>query len=138
MLVHFPAALFPFELVCSMLAYYTSDKMFVFSSFYSMTGGVLLGWAAVMFGILDLIGVLKEKSAAIKIGFIHGIINTCVIIFYTVLAYSRYNSYPALEADNESVLIIKASVISAMFFGNYLGGSLILKHGIAVDRKNRS
>lgn len=136
MLVHFPAALFPFEFVCSILACYTSYKMFVFSSFYAMTGGVLLGWGAAIFGALDLLDVLKEKSEAMKIGFIHGIINTCVIIFYTVLAYSHYKSYPELGADNVSVLIIKAFIISAMFLGNYFGGSLILKHGIAVDRKN--
>lgn len=136
MLVHFPSALFPFELACSILAYYTSGNTFVFASFYAMSGGVLLGWVAVMCGTLDLLGVLKEKSSAIKSGFIHGSINTCVIIFYTVLAYSQYKMYPSLEADKESLLIIKASIIFIMFLGNYFGGSLILEHGVAVKREN--
>lgn len=136
MLVHFPSALFPFELICSFLAYYTADKMFAVTSFYAMSGGVIMGWFAATFGAMDVYNALREKPLAMKVLFIHGIINICVLFVYTVLAYSQFKIYPEIKTDSMSVLIVKASVIIMMMTGNYFGGSLILKYKIAVGCKN--
>ena len=133
MLVHFPAALFPFEFACAVLGFFIGDKTLVSASFYAMAGGVILGWAAVAFGSLDILKVLKENPAAVKTAVLHGCVNTCVIIAYTVLAYSQYKNYPSLKPDGMSILIFKAVILSFMGFGNYLGGSLILKYRVAVE-----
>ena len=134
MLVHFPAALFPFELLCAFLGFYTGEKTFASASFFAMTGGVILGWIAIVFGVLDLLKVVKEKPDAVKTAVIHASINTCVIIVYTVLAYSKFKVYPAINADTLPILILKAVTIITMFAGNYLGGSLILKYKVAVEK----
>ena len=133
MLVHFPVALFPFEFVCAFLALYMGDKVFVNTSFYAMMGGVILGWLAITFGALDLISIFKDKPNAVKTALSHSIINTCVIIVYTVLAYSQYKNYPSLKMDSVTILIVKAGIINLMFLGNYFGGSLILKYKVAVE-----
>ncbi len=134
MMIHFPAALLPFDLICSFLAFYTGDETFKFASFYAMAGGVIIGCVAITFGALDLLNVFKEKPDAVKIAVVHGSINTCVIMVYTILAYSQYKNYPSLEFDTLAGLILKATLIGLMFAGNYLGGSLILKHGVAVEK----
>ena len=133
MFVHFPAALFPFEFACAFLAFYTGDKAFVHASFYAMTGGVVLGWLAITFGSLDLINVFKNKPNAVNTAIIHGSINICVVIAYTVLVYLQYENYPSLKMDSFTVLNVKAGIINLMFLGNYLGGSLILKYKVAVE-----
>ena len=82
MMIHFPAALLPFDLICSFLAFYTGDETFKFASFYAMAGGVIIGCVAITFGALDLLNVFKEKPDAVKIAVVHGSINTCVIMVY--------------------------------------------------------
>ncbi len=132
MLIHFPAALFPFEFVCSFFGFYTGDENFAFASFYAMAGGVILGWTAILFGVLDLLKVFQAKPEAVKTAVIHGGINICVIIVYTVLAYSQFKAYPAINTDGLPILIFKAVTIGSMFAGNYFGGQLILKYKVAV------
>ncbi|MEP6900944.1 MAG: DUF2231 domain-containing protein [Actinomycetota bacterium] len=133
MLVHFPIALFPFEFVCSFLGFYTGNRTFTDTSFYAIVGGVILGWAAIGCGIFDLLQVLKDNPKAVKTAVIHGSVNTCVLMVYTVLAYSQYKNYPALKPNDLTILILKAGIIGLMFVGNYFGGSLILKYKIAVE-----
>ncbi len=54
MLIHFPSALLPMDFVCYGLLYYTHQTSFAYASFYALFGAVVLGWAAALFGILDI------------------------------------------------------------------------------------
>lgn len=134
MLVHFPTALFPFELICALVAFFTLDKSFAAASFFAMTGGVVLGFMAVVFGGMDLFQAAKENPKAINTVVWHGSINTCVIITYAVLAYLQFRNYPDLKIDGVAILGVKSGIVSLMFAANYLGGKLILKYGIAVEK----
>jgi uncharacterized membrane protein len=133
MLIHFPSALFPMDFVCAAIGYYTNKPSFTDASFYAMSGGVVLGWLAIIFGTFDLLNVVKNKPGAVKNVLIHGCINTMVIVIYTVLAYKQYKHYPSLEPDGMLILIVKAMTVVLMIAGNFIGGKLILKHRIAVD-----
>src|SRR6476620_11479925 len=90
MLIHFPSALFPMDLACSAIFLYTKDASFTTASFYSMAGGVMLGWLAVIFGVFDLLNVFKNKPAAMKKALWHGGINSTVVLAYTILAFLQY------------------------------------------------
>jgi uncharacterized membrane protein len=134
MLIHFPSALLPMDFICSLLAFYISSVHLVHTSFFAMTGGVVLGMLAIITGAFDLISVTKDKSNAVKKVLIHGGINGTMIIAYSVLAFMAYKKYPDLAADSIAILITKAGLITFMIVGNYLGGNLVLKEKIGVEK----
>jgi uncharacterized membrane protein len=133
MLIHFPSALLPMDLVCSLLGYYTGNSSFTDASFFAMAGAVVLGGLAIITGTFDLIGLVDNKPLALKKALVHGGINATVIIAYSILAFRAWKEFPALSQDGVGVLIFKACLITFMIVGNYLGGSLILKHRVGLE-----
>ena len=133
MLIHFPSALFPMDLACSIISNYTGRSGFLEASFYAMCGGTVLGWLALLFGFFDLLKVYESKPAVMKYALIHGGINTTVILIYSILTFIQYKRYPELESDTVMLLFIKGLTISFMIIGNFIGGSLILKHKVSVE-----
>lgn len=133
MLIHFPTALLPMDLVCSVLHYYTGNPSFGHAAFYALAGGVLLGWAAVTTGLLDLAKVATTHPRSLKKALLHGGLNSFVLLFYTLFAYSQYKQYPLLPAASFLTLIVRAVLMGCLVAGNYLGGSLILKDKVATD-----
>ena len=133
MLIHFPAALFPMELILYFAYFQSGNTSFATASFYSMWGGVAFGWLAVLTGFIDLIKIKDNQAAAKVKALVHGTINATVLTVYSVFAYMLYKDYPALPAATLTALIIKAVLNVGMIAGNYLGGALILKHKIAVE-----
>ena len=133
MLIHFPSALFPMDLVCYFLYYYYGNASFAEASFYAMAGGVILGWTSALFGALDLSGISVKNEVVMKKALIHGGINASVVIVYTVLACSAYKKYPVMAEASLALLLVKFFTVSFMIVGNYIGGSLILKHKVAIE-----
>jgi uncharacterized membrane protein len=134
MLIHFPSALLPMDAVCYGMSYYTGDDSFLAASFYAMTGGIVLGWLAALFGLTDLAFIPTNENKVMAKALIHGGINLTVILIYTVIAYSAFKTYPALKEAKLNLLIFKTLLIIFMIAGNYLGGSLILKHKIGMEK----
>lgn len=134
MLIHFPSALFPMELVCYFLYYYTGETSYAQAAFYAMTGGVTLGCFAAIFGAIDIIKIPAEKSEVIKKALIHGCINLTVVIAYFIFAYSLFKKYPVLPPASLALLITKFCLVSFMIVGNYIGGSLILHDKVGIDK----
>lgn len=135
MFIHFPAALFPMDFACSIIYRYTGVQSFADASFYAMSGGAMLGWIAVIFGTFDLLAVLEKHPDAMKKALLHGGTNIVVIIVYSMLAYAQYQQASWLQTDGILILIVKAFVIALMVVGNFIGGSLILKHRVAVENE---
>lgn len=133
-LIHFPSALFPMDFACAAIFYYSGTASFNDASFYAMCGGVILGWPAIIFGTIDLIKTFESRPDVVKKALIHGALNTTVLILYTVLAYVQYKHCPALQAATLGILGLKAAVNAIMIIGNFMGGDLILKHKIAVEK----
>src|SRR4051794_13553852 len=107
MLIHFPSALLPMDVVCYAIYYFTGDTSFAFSSFYALAGAVIAGWIAILFGTLDVVGIKPEKREVIKKALLHGGINVTIIIIYTVMAYSVYKRFPQLPIASVTLLVIK-------------------------------
>jgi uncharacterized membrane protein len=133
MLIHFPSALFPTELVLYFLFYKTANASFANASYDVMLGGVLLGWLAAITGFIDLILIKENNNAAKVAALIHGSINSTVLVVYSIFVYSLYLKYPALPAATVTVLLLKALLNIIMIAGNYLGGTLIFKYKIAIE-----
>ncbi|KAA9331780.1 DUF2231 domain-containing protein [Adhaeribacter soli] len=130
-LIHFPAALFPMDLVCSAIALYRQDQSFNYAAFYALGGGVLVGWLAVMFGFVDLSRIPAERKAALNTGLIHGSINTVMLIGYSVLFFLQWRS-PEITYATVPLLLLKGVLLLLLIVGNYLGAQLLLKHKIGI------
>jgi uncharacterized membrane protein len=126
MLIHFPSALFPMDLVCSVLALYYGSGLSL-ASFYAMIGGTVLGALAIVTGALDLIPISNRRPELVKKILLHGGINSLVVIVYSLLAYLAYTKFPHITPDGWPLIITKACLVLFMIGGNYIGGSLILK-----------
>lgn len=132
MLIHFPSALFPMELVCYALFYYTGDRSFGDAAFYAVLGGAGVGWLAVLFGAWDLMKLSPDRPKVVAAALIHGSINLVVLVGFSVFAYATFRNYPELTPARLPVLIIKGALVLCLLAGNYLGGNLILRHKVGV------
>jgi len=132
MLIHFPTALLPMDVLLSFFAYYNKSSLFSPAAFYCLIAGVLTGGVAIITGIIDLLFIKREKKQAIATAVIHGFTNTIVLLFFGVFAYRGWQHYPEMNMPSTATLVIKAILIIILFAGNYLGGKLILQHHIGV------
>ena len=132
MIIHFPTALLPADLVLSILYFETGNASYGPAAFYCMIGGVALGLLAMITGLLDLLLIKKEQKDALAAGLLHGFINAVVIILYGVLAYKAWQLYPAIVKPAINTLIIKGIAVFILLVGNYIGGTLIYKHRIGI------
>lgn len=136
MLVHFPTALLPMDLVCSIVAYNGGSSTFLLAGLYAATGGVLMGWLSVISGCFDLVPAIRKKPKTIGRIITHGAINTSVILIYTVMILIRHKNYPDSHPDSAILLLTKGFLVSFMITGNFLGGRLVLKEGIGTELHN--
>jgi uncharacterized membrane protein len=132
MLVHFPTALLPMDILLSFLAYYTKDSSFLAAGFYCLAGGVMSGLVAIVTGLIDVLFISKDQKAAISTAMIHGFINGTLLLFFGIFAYKCWQLYPQLNMPSLPILLLKTGLIISLFVGNYLGGKLILHHHIGI------
>jgi uncharacterized membrane protein len=138
MIVHFPAALFPFDFVCTVLWYATHTLPLGYGAYFALLGGVLGGWGAALFGVLDMVNIPATKKPVQLAALTHGAINTTVMLGYTVLAYRAWHAYPALPFPGVGMLLGKAALVSLLLLGNYFGGNLVYRFGIGTHQKEES
>lgn len=132
MLIHFPSALLPMDLLCSFLGYHTGNSSFTDAAFFALAGGVGFGTLAIITGVFDLAVIAERQPLSLKKALIHGGINSIVVIAYSILAFRGYNQFPDLVQDTLTILIVKGGLLAFMIVGNYLGGSLILKDKVGL------
>lgn len=135
-LIHFPTALLPMDVLLSFFAYYNNDTGLLPAAFFCMIAGVLAGIVAIITGIIDLLLIRKDKKAAIATAVIHGFTNTILLLLFGIFAYRGWQHYPEMNMPQMATLIIKAVSIIILFVGNFLGGKLILNHHIGIKNIN--
>jgi uncharacterized membrane protein len=97
-----------------------------------MFAGVLLGWIAAMFGLIDLVKISSVNRHALKPALIHTGLNGLVVLAYTVILFKAWQVYPIAQVSSFGLLLARALLNAVMIVGNYFGGELILKHKIAI------
>ena len=136
-LVHFPAALFPMEFVCAVIAVYKQDPTFNYAAFYALGGGVLMGWLAAMFGFVDLVRIPAEKSKVQKMALVHGTVNLVMLIGYSVLFFVQWKA-PEITYASKGLLLLKALLLLILIAGNYLGAQLVLKYKVGTINESET
>ena len=125
MLIHFPSALFPVHVLFALIGKYTFSIDLVKAGFFVLVMGCVLGWLAMIFGLIDMVGIYKKRAELMMKVLRHGGINTVVLIGFTMLAIAQMKTLPDLTEDRISLLILKAGLVILMIVGNYFGGQLI-------------
>src|SRR5690348_11104436 len=108
-LVHFPAALLPMDLVCAALGWYTHNSSFTAAAFYALVGGVGMGWLAAILGFVDLMRIPPEQTAVQRTALLHAGLNTLVLLGYSVLLVLQWRQ-PALVPATAAALLAKAAL----------------------------
>jgi uncharacterized membrane protein len=134
MLIHFPAALLPADLALSILGYYYNNTGFSQAAFYCLAGGVALGFLAMISGLIDLLAIPKTNKQAFATGLTHGFINGLVIFVYAILVYKAWKNGTYHEVAGLASLVTKSVLVMTLVFGNYLGGKLIYKYHVGIDK----
>jgi len=130
MLVHFPAALFPFSLILDGIFLWNENETLIIAGNYAIGTGIVLGGFAAVFGFIDLLAI-KSNKAAEDIGALHAIIASSVTFFYVVLLLVRLKL--GIIDHSMILLICNFLLVGILFYGNFLGGQLVLKHGIGKE-----
>ena len=130
-LIHFPTALLPMDLVLSYLFYKTGNESYGSAALYCLIAGVVLGLLSGITGLIDLI-LIKDKTA-MEAALVHGGINLTAILVFSVFAYKSWNLYPQIQVPTITILTVKLITVLFIFIGNYFGGRLIFKHHIAIE-----
>jgi uncharacterized membrane protein len=134
MFIHFPAALLPADLVLSFLGHYYNNAGFSQAGFYCLVGGVGIGFIAIVTGLLDLLAIPKTNKEALAAGLTHGFVNGLVIFVYAILAWKSWKNGTYDDVSVSGSVIVKAIMVLTLLFGNYLGGKLIYKYRIGIDK----
>lgn len=131
LLIHFPTALLPMDLILSYLFFRTGDQHFGYAAFYCLAGGVAMGLLSGLTGLIDLV-MIKDKET-LSTALVHGSINLTAVLVFAVLAYKGWNLYPQVQVPTVLLLTVKLLAVSFMLVGNYFGGKLIFKHHLAIE-----
>ena len=134
LLIHFPTALLPMDLLLSILHYTRNDESFGLAGLYCLSAGIVAGLLAIITGVADLLSIPKDNKAAWAQGLYHGAINTTIILVFAALTYKGWQAYPSIQTS-VGTLILKGILVSGLFVGNYLGGRLIYKYFIGIEFK---
>lgn len=134
LLIHFPTALLPMDLALSIMYFTTGNISYGLAGFYCLVGAVLVGCVAMITGVIDLILIPKQEKQALTMGIYHACINGVVLIAFALITYRAWHAYPQMPLPSAGNMVVKGVLILALFVGNYLGGTLIYRHHIGIER----
>jgi len=136
-LIHFPIALLPLCAALDFYAYLNDDDYFAGLGFYSGLLGTASGLIAAIYGASDLIRIKGDPKIFSK-ALLHGGLNIFILSVFGVIIGVRFNNYPAFEPVNTFILILEILSVGAFLYSGYLGGDLVISHGIGTKlRKDK-
>jgi len=129
MLVVFPIGLWVFSFICDIAATQSSSPAFWSDmAFYTMAGGVVGALLAAVPGFIDYLGLRPGRVK--KIATTHMVINLAIVVLYVFNLGLRMNQ-PL--TGSEPGVFVSAVAIGLLAISGWLGGSLVFRHGVAVE-----
>jgi uncharacterized membrane protein len=130
MLVPFPIAFFIGAWVTDIIYAQTENLQWQYFSIWLLTGGLIMGGLAALFGIIDYFGDRRVRRS--KTATWHGLINMIVFVLELINAFvhSR-DGWTAVVPDG---IIISTVAVLLLAVSAWLGGSLTYRKGVGVAR----
>ena len=137
-LVHIPVALWPSSLVFDLLAYSgTGGNAMVRTAFFAILAGLVAAGAAIPTGVVDWMGIKREKPAW-KLGLWHMILNAVATIAFAVSLALRWPTFREAQTVETLPLAISAAGTALLLVSAYLGGRMVYAYGISVARMSKT
>ena len=131
-LVSFPIALWTAALLADVGGVLLDHGLLWAAGFFAILGGAVGAVLAAIAGVMDLLSVVPPKSSARKRGMTHGLINTGVLLAFLFIAYQRGDAY---ARPTSMQLLFEGIAVMAMMASGWLGGTLVYRNQIGVDRR---
>ena len=128
MIVHFPSALYPFSVALDWIALGSGAVTFSASGYYSLLTAIGTSGLAMIFGVIDLLRI-GSKDKAWNTAMIHAGLNVLWLLCFATLLGIRMKNDPC-AIQGIGYLVSSTLFVFGMLYSNFLGGELILKHGI--------
>lgn len=131
-LVAFPIGLWVGSFIFDLAGTAIDSNPLRYASFYCLIGGCVGAALAAVAGVLDLFGSIPPNSSARTRGYIHGGLNTAILLLFIFLAWRRGSPYEL--PDSVSLWLAFLGIIGLTVTG-WLGGTLVYRNQIGVDRR---
>jgi len=130
MLIVFPLGLLATSFIFDIIHLLTNNGQWAITAFYVIAAGIVGGLIAAVFGFIDWLGIPGDTRAK-NIGLIHGLGNVVIVLLFIGSWLMRRD---APEAPSSTALILSAIGIIMALFTGWLGGELVDRLGVGVDR----
>jgi uncharacterized membrane protein len=129
MLIVFPIGLLTTAVIFDVIQIFTGTPRWGDVSFWMISGGLIGGLVAAVFGVIDWFGIPRGTRAR-RIGVFHGFGNAFVLLLFGMSWFTRVSS-----PSTVSPLSIGLGVVGVVLMGvtGWLGGELIARLGVSVD-----
>ena len=131
MLIVLPAGLFTAAVIMDILYLIFGNPVLATVSFYMIIIGVVGGLLAAVFGFIDW-SALPNNSRARNIGLWHGLGNFVIVVLFALSWFMRRGSPNFVPSG--LALILSFSGILLALVTLWIGGELVYRLGVAVDR----
>jgi nitrite reductase/ring-hydroxylating ferredoxin subunit/uncharacterized membrane protein len=132
MLVAFPIGLWITSLVLDAIGAWRDNATLWSAGWICIVAGCIGAAAAALPGLIDLLTVVPPNSSAKKRGYLHGGLNSLMLLLFIAVAW--YRGGPAARPDGLSLLLSVAGVIGIAVSG-WLGATLVYRNQIGVDHR---
>lgn len=131
MLIVFPFGLLATAVVFDILYLILDNANFPLVAFWLIIAGIVGGLLAAIFGLIDWLAI-PGGTRAKSVGLTHGIGNVVVVVLFAISWYLRMN-VDGYVPTTVALVFSFAGALLALFTG-WLGGELVYRLGVAVDR----
>ena len=130
MLIVFPLGLLATSVIFDLIYLATGGSTWFTVSYWLIIAGVIGGWGAAPFGLIDWLAIRVDTHAK-RIGAIHGAGNVVVLaLFFT--GWLMRESPPIMPSMTS--LLFSFLGLSGALITSWLGGELVARMGVGVDK----
>jgi len=129
MLIHFPISFLPLSALLDIFSIIYNNTYLAELAFYSFILGTTSAIFAAGFGAMELIKI-KNDQAILRKALLHGGLNVLWLMIFSVIAGIQLKQFPEINILNLWLIILKVSIVTGLFYSNFLGGELVLRYGV--------
>lgn len=129
MLIVFPLGLLATAIIFDIVYLVTRNAVWTETAYWMITAGIIGGFAAAIFGLIDWLGI-PGGTRAKRIGAIHGLGNLVVVVLFAASWFLRVDS--SLSPTTTALVLSFGGAGLALFTG-WLGGELVVQHAVGVN-----
>jgi uncharacterized membrane protein len=130
MLIVFPLGLLATAVAFDIVALAQGDTAWYHLSFWMIAAGIIGGLLAAVFGLIDWTAI-PSGTRAKQIGLLHGGSNVVVVLLFIASWFMRRAGD---EIPSTGALVLSFIAVVIALFGGWLGGELVDRLGVGVDR----